>query len=137
MTESEEQALALLKAENPSAFILKMTDLGNPDFLLIPPEAVRLIRFVESKAGFDTVKPHQLAKHEELRAAGLRVDILWLDEDGKPLAGPPVRPQRPQPIRATARQGDNWRRPCKPTDDWNEARQKRLEDAMLRAHGLV
>ncbi|MGB6477512.1 MAG: hypothetical protein WBF15_00305, partial [Candidatus Sulfotelmatobacter sp.] len=81
MTRTEQQAAAELARQEPDAAIIKMTATGNPDFIVIPRAALAQVRFVEVKAGSDTVHAHQYAVHEKLRSIGTRVDVARLNKD--------------------------------------------------------
>jgi hypothetical protein len=78
MTPSEQKILDDIgSADN---VVIKMTALGNPDFIVIPIALADSIRFVEAKSGSDTVRPHQQSVHEKLRDRGFRVDVIRAED---------------------------------------------------------
>lgn len=85
MTSSEIMAAGCLEGDGENV-VIKMAATGNPDFLVVPAHAISSVRFVEVKAGRDTVKKHQLEVHKNLQERGFCVEVMRVQTEQEVVA---------------------------------------------------
>lgn len=69
--------------QNGDCYVIKMTAVGNPDFLVIPKEVASRLSFVEVKAGGDKIRKRQEEVQLRLHTAGFTVNVAHVTADSK------------------------------------------------------